>query len=256
VELRRPPGNRESEIKTRIEATVDLKTAPVYEQIKSYVRECITTGAWKPGDLISSENELAKQFGVARMTVARALRELSNSGLVTRRQGTGTFVATPRHESTLAEILSIDEDIRSRGRRYSAKVLSLDPTDEPAALTSLRCTSKQVFHSRIVHFEDGVPIQYEDRYVHPKLFPHYLSQDFTKQTPGSYMILVAPVQRVEFKISAQVPNVPMRRRLQMENGDPCLVLWQRAWVGDQIATTVNLWHPAPRFEFSGQASYR
>ncbi|MFM0740553.1 UTRA domain-containing protein [Paraburkholderia xenovorans] len=256
MESRRPPGYRESEIKTRIEATVDLKTAPVYEQIKSYVRECITTGAWKPGDLISSENELAKQFGVARMTVARALRELANSGLVTRRQGTGTFVATPRHESTLAEILSIDEEIRSRGRRYSAKVLSLDPTDEPAALTSLRCTSKQVYHSRIVHFEDGVPIQYEDRYVHPKLFPHYLSQDFTKQTPGSYMILVAPVQRVEFKISAQVPNVPMRRRLQMENGDPCLVLWQRAWVGDQIATAVNLWHPAPRFEFSGQASYR
>lgn len=233
-----------------------LDYLPVYEQIKAYVRQCIKSGEWKPGDLISSEHALAKQFGVARMTVARAFRDLTNAGVLTRVQGTGTFVSTPRHESTIAEIRSIDEEVERRGRRYSAKVLTLDTSDEPAALSALKRSSGHVFHSRIVHCEDDVPIQYEDRFVHPKLFPDYLAQNFTQQTPSSYMIRIAPLQQVEYRISAQVPNTPMRRRLMMEQGEPCLVLWQRAWVDDQVATVVSLWHPAARFEFSGEASYR
>lgn len=237
-------------------SAADGPPAPIYEQIKSYVRQCIKSGEWKPGDLISSEHELARQFGVARMTVARALRDLANAGVLTRFQGTGTFVSTPRHESTIAEIRNIDEDVIQRGRRYSAKVLSLAASEDRASLAALNLSSGRVFHSRLIHCEDDVPIQYEDRYVHPKLFPDYLKQDFTKQTPGSYIIQNAPLQHMAYQISAEIPNIPMRRRLLMEAGEPCLVLRQHAWVDERVATMVHLWHPAARFKLSGQASYR
>jgi GntR family histidine utilization transcriptional repressor len=60
-----------------------VKATPAYEQIKRYVVKRISEGDWKPGGLIPSETELVKEFGVARMTVSRALRELTAERVLT-----------------------------------------------------------------------------------------------------------------------------------------------------------------------------
>src|SRR6516164_3834873 len=83
------------------------KVAPAYEQIKRYVVDRIADGTWKPGEAIPSETELVKEFGVARMTVSRALRELSAGHVLRRVQGAGTFVASRDVESTVLEVRNI-----------------------------------------------------------------------------------------------------------------------------------------------------
>ena len=228
-----------------------IKTPPAYEQIKRYVIRQIEAGTWRDGDMIPSESELVKQFGVARMTVTRALRELTGERVLSRVQGAGTFVAARKYESTLVEIGSIADEIAARGHRYHAGVLSLDESHEKAALEALGLAQGPAFHSRIVHFEENEPIQFEDRYVNPAVFPDYLKQDFTQQTPNQYMVRIAPIQRAEYRIYAQQGDAPLRRLLKMEIGEPCLLLWRRTWVGTQVATSVTLSHPANRFQFSG-----
>ena len=52
-----------------------------------------------------------------------------------------------------------------------------------------------VFHTLIVHFENGVPLQCEDRYVNPACAPDYLRHDFTQTTPTQYLLQVAPLWR-------------------------------------------------------------
>lgn len=227
------------------------KALPAYEQIKRYVIGRITGGDWKPGGLIPSEMELVKQFGVARMTASRALRELTAERVLTRVQGSGTFVAPQRYESTVLEIRNIADEIADRGHRHWASVLTLEPSDDPFALEALGLPSGPAFHSCIVHSEEGEPIQYEDRYVNPKVFPGYLAQDFTAETPNHYMVRLAPIQRAEFRIYAQKPDAHVRRHLLMDIGEPCLQLWRRTWVGDDVATSVRLWHPASRFHLAG-----
>jgi GntR family histidine utilization transcriptional repressor len=227
------------------------KAVPAYQQIKRYVVERIAAGVWKPGDVIPSENELVKEFGVARMTVSRALRELMGERVLTRVQGSGTYVAPRHYESTVLEIRNIADEIAARGHRHSARVLTLEPSDDPLALEALGLAAGPVFHSRIVHSEEGEPIQYEDRYVNPKVFPEYLKQDFSAETPNHYMVRLAPIQRAEFRIYAQKPDAHVRRHLVMDIGEPCLMLWRRTWVGDDIATSVQLWHPASRFHLAG-----
>ena len=69
---------------------------PVYEQVKAWIRGHIAGGQWRPGDPVPSEAALMETFGVSRMTVNRALRELAAEGLVDRVQGSGTTVA-PLH---------------------------------------------------------------------------------------------------------------------------------------------------------------
>jgi GntR family histidine utilization transcriptional repressor len=227
------------------------KAMPAYEQIKRYVVARIAEGMWKPGGLIPSEAELVKEFGVARMTVSRALRELTAERVLTRVQGSGTYVAPQRYESTVLEIRNIADEIAARGHRHSARVLTLEPSDDPLALDALALTSGPVFRSRIVHSEEAEPIQYEDRYVNPSVFPEYLKQDFTLETPNHYMVRLAPIQRAEFRIYAQKPDAHVRRHLMMEIGEPCLMLWRRTWVGAEVATSVQLWHPASRFHLAG-----
>ena len=91
--------------------------APAYQGIKDFILERIHSGEWAEGDLVPSENELAREFKVARMTVNRALRELTSEQVLTRVQGAGTFVARPKYESTLVAIRSISDEIAARGHR-------------------------------------------------------------------------------------------------------------------------------------------
>ena len=151
----------------------------------------------------------------------------------------------------MLEIRNIADEIAERGHRHSARVMTLESSDDPEAIEALGLRTGPVFHSRIVHCEEGEPIQFEDRYVNPALFPAYLEQDFTVETPNHYMVRLAPIQRAEFRIYAQKPDAQVRRHLVMEIGEPCLLLRRRTWVGGQVATSVQLWHPASRFHLAG-----
>jgi len=88
--------------------------APAYQGIKDFILARIHAGEWAEGDQVPSENELAREFNVARMTVNRALRELTSEQVLTRVQGSGTFVARPKYESTLVAIRSISATKSSR----------------------------------------------------------------------------------------------------------------------------------------------
>ena len=92
-----------------------LENTPLYEQVKGFVRTKIKNGKWVAGDSVPSESALMHQFGVSRMTINRALRELMAAGVVRRVQGSGTFVAEIDHVSSKLEIRDIQEEIEERG---------------------------------------------------------------------------------------------------------------------------------------------
>jgi len=109
----------------------------------------------------------------------------------------------------------------ARGHVYGCQVLALEAVFEPAACAALELEEGPVFHSRIVHFENRLPIQYEDRYVNPRVFPNYLNQDFTLETPNKYLVRIAPIKRAEYRIEAKTPDAQVRKRLLMDIGEPC-----------------------------------
>jgi DNA-binding transcriptional regulator YhcF (GntR family) len=65
---------------------------PPYLQVANALRAAILTKKFTPGEALPSGNELAKRYGVARMTVQQAIRVLRDEGLVVGRQGSGVFV--------------------------------------------------------------------------------------------------------------------------------------------------------------------
>src|SRR5205085_2311810 len=149
---------------------------PVYEQVKAWIRGHIASGQWRPGDPVPSEAALMQRFGVSRMTVNRALRELAGEGLVHRVQGSGTTVAQLHRISSRLVIRDIHEEVAERGHVHTARLIKVaqEKAEAPLAGTLGLKRGARVFHSVLVHMENGVPIQYEDRYVNPQAAPTYL----------------------------------------------------------------------------------
>lgn len=95
---------------------------PVYKQIQSAIRKRIDSGELKPGHVVASERELARAHNVSLMTARHALTALERAGIVERRQGAGTFVASPKIHFN--KLMSYTEHMSSRGLSPQSRVLS------------------------------------------------------------------------------------------------------------------------------------
>lgn len=181
---------------------------PLYRQIKQLIIRKIDAGLWKPGDRIPTELRLVDELNASRMTVNRALRELTQEGVLQRRQGSGTYVSPARLETGLLEIRNIAEVIEARGNVHSSHLLALTQEEPPAVILSQMQGREGdlYFHSLALHFENGAPLQLEDRYVNPVLVPEFLEQDFTQQTTGGYLLNNIPYSHVDHKITAALPD--------------------------------------------------
>ncbi len=77
------------------------RARPLYAQVKALILQRLIAGAWRPGELLPSEFQLADSFGVSQGTMRKALDALAADNVVVRRQGRGTFVAEHDHRRAL-----------------------------------------------------------------------------------------------------------------------------------------------------------
>lgn len=233
------------------------ESAPLYRQVKDFIVEQVLSGAWPAGSRVPSENVLLGDFGVSRMTVHRALRELMTEGWLTRVQGAGTFVAEQKPQSALLEIRNIRSEITERGHQHRADmVLLANEVSSRAVATALEIRSgTRVFHSLLVHRENGVPVQLEDRYVLPAFAPDYLKQDFTQITPNEYLTHCGQIEAFEHVIEAEMPTPEVQRLLQLAAPEPCLLLTRRTWSQGRVVSLARLTHPGSRYRLAGRQDY-
>ena len=224
-------------------------TQPLYRRIKAAIRARVIEGDWPEGSQLPSENRLLEEFGVSRMTVHRALRKLTDEGLLARVQGVGTFVAERRPGVSVVELRSIADEITTRGNRHAARVEVLDEVTADAALARQMNLPEgaRLWHSIVLHTENDVPIQHEERWVNPVLAPDYPAQDFTRITPTAYLSGLHAAPDVEHVIEATAAPKAIAARLGIARNDPCLRLTRRTWVDRGVVTLAILTHPGTRF---------
>jgi GntR family histidine utilization transcriptional repressor len=229
------------------------QSAP-YARVKQHLKDGLATGRWPPGALMPSEAELVAEFGVSRMTVNRALRELQAEGLVQRTQGVGTFAAPLHKVSSTLTISDVHDEIVARGHRHDAQVHLQRSDPAPAALAAQLgvAPGEPVFHTLIVHLEDGVPLQCEDRYVNPAEAPRYLEADFTQTTPTHVLFETTALWRAQYHIEAARPTAQEARLLGIDAEAPCLVVVRRTFSRHAPITIARLVHPGTRYTLHGE----
>lgn len=226
---------------------------PAYERVKSFIKTRIASGQWKPGHPVPSESALMRQFGISRMTVNRALRELAGEGMVRRVQGSGSFVAELHRISSTLTIRDIHEEIVERGHLHATRVLAVESLRAGAevARALLLKSGVRVFHTRLIHLENGLPIQYEDRYVNPAAAPAYLKADFMLTTPTHHLMQAAPITQASYTVEACMPSVYEARHLEIARSQPCLAMIRRTVSGANVASIARQVYPGSRYSYSG-----
>ena len=152
----------------------------VPRQIEDWLAGQIATGALAPGDRLPTEHDLAKWFGVSRMTLRHALAELARRGLVTKTVGRhgGTVVAAAKLEQDLTTLAGFSEQLRRHGMVAGARVLSArERPAGPAAAAALRLAEGDPVHEvRRIRLADGTPIAVEHSLFPASLFEGMLER--------------------------------------------------------------------------------
>jgi GntR family transcriptional regulator len=148
---------------------------PAYQRIQSVIRKRIDAGQLRPGDPVSSERDLAKLHDVSLMTARHALASLERDGIVERRRGVGTFVATPKIQFN--KLMSYTEQMAARNLAAASKVLFaklIDNEPDAAARLSVPPTEPIIKLERLRHASDE-PFALETCYLSAAEFPGLLA---------------------------------------------------------------------------------
>ena len=160
--------------------------SPLYRQLMQRIRADIASGYYPVHTRIPSEAELGEKYRVSRVTVRKALAELTAEGLLRRMQGKGTYVCAPRLKSNLREITSFHASCRMMGCKPGAKVISaqLIPAEAPLK-EALALTEDDAVEIIRLRTADGEPVMLETNRF-PMSYAFLLDSD---QTGSLYHLL-------------------------------------------------------------------
>ncbi len=144
---------------------------PLYRQLFQYLNAAIDGRKFKPGDRIPSENELAKEFNISRVTIRRALQELAHQEKIISVPGKGCFVLQPKIEP-LTALTSFSENMRAQGYEPSyqdAVVTFVSPIKN--IQSHLKVTDQeQVLHIHRMMLADGMPMAIQNVYLAERVY--------------------------------------------------------------------------------------
>ncbi len=224
---------------------------PKFKSIKNYLLNSIASGEFPPGAQIPTELELAKKFGVSRMTVNRAVNDLTTQNVLSRTPGKGTFVTGQKSATSPANINDIKKEVIARGNRYSVKILSQKTVaaDESIALGLGIHTGAKVYFCQLIHYENELSLILENRYINPMFVPEFIRQDFTQLTPTGYLLEKHGLSRMEQAIEAVACTKQNAELLEIAEGEPCLYITRRTWDKHHIISVSNFVAPGMRYKY-------
>jgi GntR family histidine utilization transcriptional repressor len=217
----------------------------LHKRILNDVQDNIISGLWRPGFRIPFETEMAKTYDCSRMTVNKALTQLTRSGLLERHRKSGTFVKAPQSLSAALEITDIKKEVEDTGQRYGYRLLS-DTQRLPTQLDHTRFGTKRVGAIRAIvclHTAEAVPFCFEQRLVNLDAVPEIEAEVFTKDAPGTWLLQAVPWNAAEHRILASAATKEVAQALEIARGEACLVVERKTQTGRGVVTWARLSYP-------------
>jgi GntR family transcriptional regulator len=229
------------------EIRLDPKSpTPLYLQLAESIRNLIAEGRIRTGDALPSERELSQSSGISRVTVRKAIDALFREGLLSRRHGSGTYIA-PRIEQPAALLAGFSADMASRGMKPGSQLIEHlvgAPTPEEALALGLGIGATVRRLAR-VRTADGEPLAIERAAIPTAFLPHYAPQDSSlyvaleqrgyRPVRGLQRLqasLASPSEAALLGIPAGAAILRIERRSFLANGTP-VEFTRSAYRGDR-----------------------
>lgn len=181
---------------------------PGWESIRAEVLRRIRAREWLPGGLIPGEEALAVEFGVARATVNRALRDLADAGVVTRKKRAGTRVSELPVRRARLDIPVIRQDVEARGQGYGFEVLADRMEQAPVPVTARLGLPEgaPLRYLETLHLAGRRPYVYEIRWLNPAILPDPVL-DFGKLSINEWLVTHVSLVSGDISFSAEAAGV-------------------------------------------------
>ena len=213
-----------------------------YRDVKADLLSQITKGDLVPGGAVPNEVDLAKSYGCARATVNRAMRELAEDGIIERRRKAGTRVRMAPVRHARFEIPIVRHEIEEQGATYHYGLVHSEVRNAPKWLRARLALAQKdkVLHLTCMHYADGAPYQFEDRWINLTASPDAAKTDFSKLGPNEWLIAAIPFTNVEMSFLAVRADATLVEHLDCADGDALFQTERSTWWEDKAVTFVRL----------------
>ena len=209
-------------------AVLEAGPTPLYYQLKELIRSQIKSGELRPGDQLPTESQLVERYGVSLITVRHALKDLVNEGLLYRRQGKGTYLASRDDEQSFVRLRCLVEDVASKGIPLSSRTLAvqteLADADVAARLgmpvgaeivriSRLRCISDEPVSVDVAYFPPEIGNWVATRNLEAQTIARALEDDFH-----------LPVEEADYTVQACRADQTLSELLLVKLDEPILLV--------------------------------
>ena len=217
-----------------------------YKEVRDEVLRRIQDRIWDQGALRPTEQELSEEFGCARATVNRALRELADQGIIDRKRKSGTRVATAPVKQARLTISITRQQVEDMNAAYRYRLVSREIVAAPDWLSAQMGlpAGAEVLHLICMHYADGSPYQHEDRWINIAAIPEVAQADFTGTGPNEWLLAQVPFSDAEITLSAVPAEAEIAAFLGAREGAPLFLMERSTWFQEQPVTYVRMqFHP-------------
>lgn len=202
----------------------------------------ISEREWLPGSSVPNETDLAEEFGCARTTVNRAMRELADAGLLDRRRKAGTRVALHPISRVILDIPIIRLEVEQRNAAWRQRLIERTIRVPPVRITSKLGLDRdtRMLHVRSLHFADNHPFLHEDRWMNIDALPGVEKADFSAISSNEWLIQNAPYTTGDISFSAMNADRDVADILEADEGAAIFVVDRITWNKDVPITSVRL----------------
>lgn len=210
-------------------------------EVRNVIQSKILDSTYAPGDKLPKDEDFAREIGCARTTVQRAMRHLSDSGIVERRRKGGTIVrADPVTRATL-DIPITRKEVEQKGGVYGYQLLNRTIENSPVPVTANfgLAASAKMLRIEALHLADQRPYIYEDRWVSLKTVPEISEVDMSNESANEWLVRNRPYSRCDLRFYASRAGDYYARVMGTNENDALFVMERTTWIREEPITTVK-----------------
>ena len=225
---------------------------PAYIRIHDAIKKEIDGGVWEIGQRLPSERDLADDYEVSRMTLRQAITLLVEEGILERRVGSGTYVASHRVQEKMRGTTSFTEIVRSQSKTPSSQLISYQrkPANETEIQQLQLKATDTVVRMERVRFADNVPLVFEVASIPEKLIQSFNQEDITEHFFQTLTDNGYEIGKSEQTIYAKNASERVANYLKVPKNHAVLALTQVSYFTDgRPFEYVHSQYVGDRFEF-------
>ncbi len=212
-----------------------------WRAVRAKIHGKILDSTYLPGDKLPKDEDIAMELGCSRATVQRAMRDLSDSGIIQRRRKGGSKVRTDPVTRATLDIPLIRNEVEQRGCVYSHQLVKCELARAPFSVLANFGLGKsdKMLQVEALHRADQQPYIYEDRWISTITVPEILNVDLAIVSANEWLLHNRPYSRCDIRFYAIKANEYQANLLEIDLAEALFVVERTTWIGDQPITTVK-----------------